>query len=156
VFGALLAATSAGAVAGGAFSGKVIARLGFSRALAPSLLVYALLMAPPAFLASTYLVAAVFFAQGIPILIFTVAAATVRQTLIPEGLLARCSAIFYLAGAGMAPLGLLAGGLIGTCLGLRTTFLVGAAGLAASVALLTPWSCSTCPGDGTSLTAPGR
>ena len=136
VFGALLAATSVGAVAGGIFSGRVIARLGFSRALAPSLLLYALLMAPPAFLADTYLVALVFFAQGIPVLIFTVAAATVRQTLIPEGLLARVSAIFYLAGAGMAPLGLLAGGLIGTYLGLRATFLIGATGLAASVVLL--------------------
>ena len=101
-------------------------------------------------LADTYLVALVFFAQGIPVLIFTVAAATVRQALIPEGLLARVSAIFYLAGAGMAPLGLLAGGLIGTYLGLRATFLVGAAGLAPQ------WFCSAghspawireCPGD---------
>ena len=135
-FGGLLAATAAGAVLGGIFSRRLISRLGIARTLAPSLLLYSLLMVPPAFIASIYPVGLVFFLQGIPILIFTVAAATARQTLVPANLMARVAGIFYLAGAGMAPLGLLAGGFIGSYLSLRATFLFGAAGLAMSVILL--------------------
>lgn len=135
-FGGLLAATAAGAVLGGLFSGRLISRLGIARVLAPSLILYAALMAPPAFIPNLYLVVPVFFLQGIPILIFTVAAATARQTLVPNSMLARVSAIFYLAGAGLAPLGLLAGGFIGSYVSLRATFLFGAVGLAASAASL--------------------
>jgi MFS family permease len=135
-FGALLAATSAGAILGGLFSARLISRLGTARALAPSLMLYAVLMVPPAFLSSIYLAGLDFFLQGIPVLVFTVAAATVRQTVTPQHLMARVTAVFYLAGAGMSPLGLLAGGLIGSAIGLRATFLIGGAGLAACVALL--------------------
>jgi hypothetical protein len=120
----------------GLFSARLIARLGVARTLAPSLLAYAAMMVPPAFLSNLYPVALVCFLQGIPVLIFTVAAATTRQTLIPASLMARVTSIFYLAGAGTAPLGLLAGGLIGSHLGLRATFIVGGTGLATSVILL--------------------
>lgn len=135
-FGGLLAATSAGATLGGLLAGRLIDRLGTGRILAPSLLMYAVLMVPPAFLASVFPVALVFFAQGLPVLVFTVAAATARQSLTPQPLMARVTSVFYLAGAGIAPVGLLAGGFIGSHLGLRAAFLIGGAGLAASVALL--------------------
>lgn len=135
-FGGLLAATSVGATLGGLLADRLIARLGTGRILAPSLLIYAVLMVPPAFLASVYPVALVFFGQGLPVLVFTVAAAIARQTLTPRPLMARVTSVFYLAGAGIAPVGLLAGGFIGAHLGLRATFLVGGIGLAASVALL--------------------
>jgi MFS family permease len=135
-FGGLLAVTAAGAVVGGIFSNRLISRLGTARALDASLITYALLMAPPAFMSNLYLVVPVFFLQGIPILIFTVAAATARQTLVPNDMMARVSAIFYVAGAGIAPLGLLAGGFIGSYINLRATFLFGAVGLTASVVSL--------------------
>lgn len=134
-FGGLLAATAAGAIAGGLMSARLVARLGAIRLLAPALLAYAILMVPPAFLTSVYPVAVVGFLQGVPVLIFTVAAATARQALVPQNLMARVTSVFYLAGAGTAPLGLIAGGLIGSQLGLRATFIVGGAGLAASVVL---------------------
>ena len=49
-FGGLLAVTPVGARLGGLLAGRLIARLGTGRILAPSLLIYAALMVPPGFL----------------------------------------------------------------------------------------------------------
>jgi hypothetical protein len=64
-------------------------------------------------------------------------AVTARQQLCPDRLLGRVNATMELMTYGMMPLGALAGGVLGTLLGLRTTLLVaGLAILAASLFLV--------------------
>jgi MFS family permease len=135
-FGALFAVTSAGAVLGGLAAARFVTSRNAARVVIPAQALYLLCLVPPAFLASPIAVGAVFFLQGLPILVFSVGSATIRQLLIPRELMGRVSAVFYLAGAGITPLGLLAGGLIADRTGLRATFLIGAAGMAVSLAVV--------------------
>ncbi|MGH3277177.1 MAG: MFS transporter [Streptosporangiaceae bacterium] len=136
VFGVLLSASAAGAVLGGIIAGRVVARFGAAPVLAPCLVLYGAFLLPPAFLSSPFLVGIVFFAQGFPVLVFSVASVTVRQVLVPSAMLGRITSVFYLAGAGLAPVGLLLGGFLGQWTGLRSTFLFGGLGIIVTTLML--------------------
>jgi hypothetical protein len=75
------------------------------------------------------------FFFGLGFTVFRVAQISVRQTLVPDGLLGRVGGALHLLGWGIAPLGALIGGVLGQAVGLRETLLLGAV-LEALVALL--------------------
>ena len=75
------------------------------------------------------------FFFGLGLTVFRVAQISVRQTLVPEGLLGRVGGALHLLGWGIAPLGALIGGVLGQSIGLRQTLLFGAV-LEALVALV--------------------
>ncbi len=64
--------------------------------------------------------------------VFFVNQTSLRQALVPDRLLGRVNASFWMVVRGVVPLGALLGGLLGTQLGLRTTLLVGAVGAVGS------------------------
>jgi MFS family permease len=136
VFGVMLAAAAAGAVLGGIMASRIVGRLDAARVLAPCLVLYGLCLLPPVFLSNQVLVGIDFFVQGFPVVIFSVASVTVRQTLVPGEMLGRVTSVFYLVGAGLSPVGLLLGGIIGQWTGLRSTFLFGSLGIVLTTLIL--------------------
>jgi MFS family permease len=134
-YGWLFGATSVGAVLGGLLAPRLIRALGVGGVLQLSIGTYSTLMVLPAFLGSPILVGATFFAQGIPLIAWSVVSTTVWQTLVPADLRGRVSSLFLVASAGMAPLGLLLGGLAAELFGLREVFVVSTIGLVGTWAL---------------------
>jgi MFS family permease len=129
-FGLLFATISVGAVIGGLLSGRLVERLGAGRIMIISLLGYGLLTIPPAFLSSAFVVGAVLFLQGLPLIAWSVVSRTALQTMVPEHLLGRVFSVFRLLGAGLAPIGLLLGGLLAGTFGLRSVFVISGVGVA--------------------------
>jgi hypothetical protein len=66
------------------------------------------------------------FFFGLGMTVFRVAQISVRQTLVPDGLLGRVGGALHLLGWGIAPFGALIGGVLGQVIGLRSTLLLGA------------------------------
>jgi len=137
-FGVLFAATSIGSVIGGLLSDRLIKGIGIAGVLHLSVLGYALLSVPPAFLSSAIAVGAVLLVQGIPLIAWAVVSSTIRQIMVPDNLLGRVGSVLSLIGGGMAPIGLLLGGLLGEWFGLRSVFLVSGVGLAVVYLLCAP------------------
>lgn len=129
-YGLLFAAISAGAVLGGLVSGPLVERLGAARVMLIALFSYALLTVPPAFLSSAVAVGVVLFVQGLPMIAWSVISHTALQSLVPDHLLGRVFSVFGLLGAGLAPVGLLLGGLLANQFGLRAVFVISGVGLA--------------------------
>ncbi|WP_327587583.1 MFS transporter [Nonomuraea sp. NBC_00507] len=125
----LFASTSVGAVLGGLVSSRMINRWGMQPVLYCSVGLYALLMVPVAISDSVVVVGVAFFAQGIPLVAWTVVSATIRQALVPDELLGRVASVFRLVASGLSPIGMLAGGFLADWLGLRAVYLVSAAGI---------------------------
>jgi len=123
-FGLLFAATSVGAVIGGLLCNRIVAAIGTVGVLHLAVVTYALLTVPPAFLHSPIAVGIVLFVQGVPLIAWSVVSATIQQILVPHELRGRVGSVFALVGAGIAPLGLFLGGVLGQWLGLRAVFVV--------------------------------
>ncbi|GIL30045.1 MFS transporter [Actinocatenispora comari] len=129
-----------GALASSALTGRIARRLGSARALWVSTVLNGVgfLLYPltgPGLGLAWYVLAGGLTA--FTIITRHVMAVTARQQLCPDRLLGRVNATMELMTYGMMPLGALAGGVLGTLLGLRTTLLVaGLAILAASLFLV--------------------
>lgn len=128
-FGLLFGASSVGAVLGGVLSGRLIDTLGMGRVMQLTIASYAVLMAPPFFVSSALIVGLAFFGQGVLLVAWGVVSVTYRQTNVPNHMLGRIGSVFFLLAVGLAPIGLMLGGLIADWFGLRSVFLVSAIGL---------------------------
>jgi MFS family permease len=124
-----------GALASSALTGRIAARLGSARALWLSTVVngagFLLYPLTTRGLGLTWYVLAGFLA-AFSIITRHVLAVTTRQQLCPDHLLGRVNATMELMTWGVMPLGSLAGGLLGTFLGLRTTLLLSGIMIAAA------------------------
>jgi len=78
------------------------------------------------------------FAGGLGSLVWNVVTITLRQQLVPPGLLGRVTSAYRLVGLGAMPLGALAGGLVAHALGLRAVYLLAGAVLALAVLAAAP------------------
>jgi len=76
------------------------------------------------------LLAAAFFLRGLGLTGWNIQIVSLRQTLVPAGLLGRTTAAYLLLSFGAGAIGAVAGGVLSGALGLRTTLVLAAAGLA--------------------------
>jgi predicted MFS family arabinose efflux permease len=138
VIGFSFAAVGAGGLAGALFASRISRRFGSARAtIAGALLSVLGFMIPLA----TPGVGVLFFGAGYAgsafgTSMYNINQLSFRQRLCPPNLLGRMNATIRFVVSGVSPLGALAGGIIGTTIGLRPTMWVAAAGQFAAAGLL--------------------
>jgi len=134
VYALTFAIGAAGALLGSLASAAVARRLGVGRAIVGSaalsctaLLLLALVEAPGT---GAVLLAAAFFLRGLGLTGWNIQIVSLKQTLVPPALLGRTTAAYLLLSFGAGAVGALLGGAAGGALGLRTTLVLAACGLA--------------------------
>ncbi|MFH8380341.1 MFS transporter [Kitasatospora sp. NPDC018058] len=138
--GLALTLGNAGALLGAVVTGRLIRRFGLGRVLIaakclPGLAVLILATAAPGRALATVAVATGLMACGVTV--YNIGQVSLRQAVTPTGLQARMNASIRFVIWGTLPLGALAGGLLGSWLGLRPAlWLVGAVGLLSCLPLL--------------------
>jgi MFS family permease len=127
-YGLLLVALPVGGLIGSAVAARVSAGLGPGTSLA-GLVILAAGADLGLFLSSDpYSAGAMLVLGGFIVTVWNVITISLRQEIIPDRLLGRVTGAYRLVGAGAAPLGALAGGLLASRFGLRAPFIVAAAG----------------------------
>jgi len=106
------------------------------RLIIPSLALYAMCMVPAAFVHNGFVAGALFFIQGLPVLVFGICSTSIRQARIPKHLRGRASTVFYFAGAGLSPIGLAVGGVLAASVGPGSAFFIGGVGILATIPFL--------------------
>ncbi len=118
--GMTLASYGAGMIVGSLFAPRVMAALPFGRAIqvGPSISVLAAATMVATLLLPTAAVAvASFFLFGVGPIIWTISSTTLRQTVTPNAILGRVSALFLTVNVGARPLGAALGGYVGASWG---------------------------------------
>lgn len=133
LLGIVIASGGIGALAGAALAPRASSRYGLGRALVGSLLVVglaALLIplagGPPPLAASILIVGQL--VGDTALMIYFVNEVSLRQAVSPDHVLGRVNASMQFLVAGVGPLGLILGGLLGEALGMRPTLVMGAMG----------------------------
>jgi MFS family permease len=141
--GVVLGAGAIGGVLGAVFTGRVVRALGVGRTV---LLGYVGFPAPlvlvPLAGGPKGLVLAAFFASeflsGVGLMLLDIGSGSLQAALIPDALRSRVSGAWRTVNYGMRPLGALAGGLLGSAIGLRPTLWIATVGGMLSVLWLLP------------------
>jgi MFS family permease len=123
-FGALLATSAAGMLAGSLVAERVEARLGRGRALLVATTGSTLLVAGPALTSNAVLIGTAFVLSGICVMVWNVITVSLRQRITPDRLLGRLNSGYRLVAWGSRPLGALSGGLVAQAFGVRSVFVV--------------------------------
>ncbi len=134
LIGLLFAVGSTGALLGALLTGRIARRIGvgLTIVMTAALSDIPLLVLPFITRTTAYGIAillAAFFLQGVGITGCNVHVDSIRQAIIPNQLQGRVNASYRLLASGALSLGALAGGWLGTRIGLQQTLLVGAVGL---------------------------
>ncbi|ALJ18934.1 MFS transporter [Microbacterium sp. No. 7] len=137
-YGLFLSVPAAGAILGSLLAEKVIRRIGggpvtWAAALVPAISYLTLGVSD-----DLVLVLATMFLAAVATACNQIVVSTLRQAAVPDALLGRVTAAYRLIVLGVVPLGALAGGILGSVLGIRPTFVVVAVGLAIAACLLAP------------------
>jgi MFS family permease len=141
--GLALGAGAVGALVGTMIATRTARRIGLGRTMLLGAILYpgALLLVPlasgPAWAAFALLVVAE-LGSGLGLALDDVCATSIRQALTPDRLRSRVQGAHMAIAYGVRPLGALAGGALGTWLGLQETLWLAAAGGVASALLLLP------------------
>ena len=141
LLGLVLGAGAVGGVLGALATKRLSARLGTGRLFTASCLVFTapLALVPlaggpqPAVLAMLF---AAEFVSGFGVMALDITAGSIFAAVIPDALKSRVSGAFQAVNYGTRPLGALAGGVLGTVLGLRPTLWIAAVGGIAGFAVL--------------------
>ena len=125
----------AGALLGALIAGRLTQQFGQGRILLATMLLWGAFafVIPLAYWRGPWLAPVVMATQllgDIPIAIYLINEVSLRQSIIPDRLLGRANASFEFVSQGMAPLGALAGGVLGETIGVRPTLLIAAIGIA--------------------------
>lgn len=139
--GLALAATGPGALAGSLLAARLPGRFGYGAVLvSAAVLGEGVMLAVPALhgpaAVTLPVLVAVIFVFGACGQLVDVTVMAIRQAVTPDGMQGRVSATITFAGMGLAPLGSLAGGILGQEWGLRVSLLATAAGMMLSPALM--------------------
>jgi MFS family permease len=143
LIGLVLGAGAIGSLLGTAAAAGTIKRLGVGRAFFFGAFVYpaALLLAPlaqgPHWLAASLLTLAEFL-SGFGLMVCDITGSSIQQSLTPDRYRARAQGVYLVFNNGSRPLGALAGGLLGTWLGIRPTLVLAAVLGVVCVAALIP------------------
>jgi MFS family permease len=133
-FGILMTAMAVGSLVGSLTVERAERRLGRSRLLTTAVVISAVTVAVPGVTANAWIVGASFAISGVGVVMWNVVTVSLRQRIVPDGLLGRVNASYRLLAWGSQPIGALVGGLVGELLGLEAVFLV--AGAATAVLVL--------------------
>jgi MFS family permease len=126
-FGVLMTAFAVGSLTGSFAAAPLERRFGRVPMLFFSVLVIGVGIAVPAFTASPFIVGASFAISGVFIVVWNVITVSLRQRIVPDGLLGRVNAGYRLFAWGTQPIGALLGGVVGELLSLPAVFLLGGA-----------------------------
>jgi MFS family permease len=127
---------ASGALVGAIVAPWVAARIGIGRALMLGALIGSLEVMPVIFATPSSAAALLFLSSllgNFGWVLYNVYAVSLRQAIVPSAMQGRVNATFSFLVAGMLPLGALAGGWLGTILGLRNAILIAAVGSLLSV-----------------------
>lgn len=144
MLGAVLGAGAVGAVLGSTITGRVARRIGIGPTymlgcvLFPAPLVLVPAASGPALVVLAFLFAAR-FGSGLGVMVLDISIASIFSALIPHHLRSRVSGAFTLVNMGVRPIGSLAGGWLGSAIGLRPTLWIATVGAIAGVLWLI-WS----------------
>lgn len=143
LLGLILGTGAVGGLLGAMWSGAVVRRLGIGGSLVTGFVGFTLpLVLIPAADGPLPLVVGVLFAAEflscVGVMIVDVAAGSFQMALIPESMRARVMGAFRTLNHGFRPLGALAGGVLGTALGLRPTLWIATVGGVFAVLWLLP------------------
>ncbi len=141
--GLVLGAAAVGSVLGSVITGRLSTRIGIGPAfIAGSLLFTApLVLVPLAAGPKPVVLAFLFFAEfgsGLGVMILDISAGSIFQALVPDRLRARFSGAYMVVNNGVRPLGALAGGALGSAIGLRPTLWIATVGAIVGVLWLLP------------------
>lgn len=122
-FAFLLVTTALGSLVGSALGGFV-GRRTRTAVLWGATPLYGLGFIGVYFLHDPWAIGAVFFVQGLPLMMWAITATTLRQRLVDNDVLGRVNSIFYGTAIALGPLGMGAGSLLAAVSSARTTFIV--------------------------------
>jgi MFS family permease len=143
LLGVVLGAGAVGGVLGSVVTGRIGRRIGIGPAYVlgclvfPAPLVLVPLASGPRGLVLTCLFAAE-FVSGFGVMLLDISSGSISQSLVPDRLRARVAGSYMLVNYGVRPIGALAGGLLGTTIGLRPTLWIASLGAVAGVLWLLP------------------
>ena len=143
VLGLVLGAASVGGVIGSILTGRISRRLGVGPAfvlgcvLFPAPLVLVPLAHGPFWVVLSLLFAAEFL-SGFGVMILDITGGSIKTALVPDRLRARVAGAYMVVNYGVRPLGALAGGALGTWIGLRPTLWIASTAAIAGVLWLLP------------------
>jgi MFS family permease len=121
-YGLLLAVEALGGIPAGLLASAIIRRLGEAAVMILSTLSAGLGYLAIALFENVWVVGAVMIIVGFGFTLGNVVAITVRQTIVPDGMLGRVTSVYRLIAIGAAPIGALAGGLLARAFGLAAPF----------------------------------
>ncbi len=129
-YGLLLSSLAVGGVLGALCAGRVVGWLGAGTTMRGGLLVEASTSAVIALSHNTYVVGTMLALFGFHAIVWNVVTISLRQELVPDGLLGRVNSSYRLLGMGGAAVGALLGGLLAKGFGLTAPFWFAAASVA--------------------------
>lgn len=137
-YGLLLSGGALGGLAASLLSARIVGRLGEGRTLFSAVLVTALAYAATALARDPILFGAAWALRGFALVVWNVAALSLRQAVVPGRLLGRVTSSYLAIAVGGGSVGALVGGLVARNLGLAAPFWAACA-LMAVTALLVRW-----------------
>lgn len=141
--GAVLGAGAVGSLIGSAIAGMLSGRIG----IGPMLIVGSFLFPAPLVLVPMaggpypLILLCLFLAElgsGFGVMLLDIAAGSIHQSLVPEGLRARVSGAFMVVNYGVRPIGALTGGALAAWLGMRPALWIATVGAVVGVLFLIP------------------
>ena len=150
-YGFLLAATAVGSVAGGLVSPWLTRRLGLLPSLVTGAAIDAAAFAGIGLAPDPAVAAVMLAAQGFSVTMWNVVTVSLRQQIVPAGLLGRVNSVYRMLGWGLMPVGALAGGLVAHAAGLRAPYIV--AGILCALSMLVALPLLLAAGRSTSAAA---
>ena len=141
--GLVIGAASFGGVLGSVLTGRISRRLGVGPAFVLGCVLFPLplVLVPLAGGAEWKILAYLFtaeFLSGFGVMILDITFGSIKAALVPDRLRARVAGAYQVVNYGVRPLGALAGGALGTWIGLQPTLWIGALGAIAGVLWLIP------------------
>ncbi len=138
VLGLVLGAGAVGGVVGSALTSRLARRIGVGPAFALGCVVFpAPLVLVPLAGGPRWLVLALLFlaelGSGLGVVLLDISAASIFAALVPDRLRARMAGAYMVVNSGVRPLGSLAGGALGSAIGLRATLWIASLGAIAGV-----------------------
>ena len=137
-YGVLLAGAAVGSVVGGMVNSGVVRRMGETAALLTAMAGMALTYLGMGLSRDAAMLGAFLALNGFLVTLWNIVTVTLRQRLVPSGLLGRVNSVYRMVGWGLMPLGAIAGGFVAHVFGLRAPYVLASALRIAVFALAVP------------------